>query len=245
MIRRTCIQFGWLLLIANILFGCKSKESLPARVTLDSSSNAKIHEALSGSPQWSSVWSDEHETLQIAQMADFGMGCPRAGDPDIDGKYTEGCPQRGIGMSVLTSYYNSIFPNKNWESSFKCSEKSVIDCKNGSLIPFQVFVVDSVFVFNFREYFDSIQVQYRNGVVHLDFTGYVNPENRGYPKSNSEDGIDGDGMADNPETILILKAKKILDKIEMTSPSGVIRGDYLVKNHELIPVSKKSIWPCK
>ena len=232
------------LIIANFLFGCKSKESLPATVSSDSLKVEKREKVIKP-PSWVNVVSNKGDTLQIAQIADFGMGCPRAGDVDVDGRYTEGCPQRGILISAMIEFSNSIFSKKVWEGHFEYNNKEMIGCNQQIHASYLVFIADSFLVFDFYEYFDSIQVRYQNEVAYLNFKGYVNPENRGYPKSKGEDGIDGDGMADAPETILILKTKQRLNKIVMTSPSGVIRGDYLVKDHTLIPVSKKSLWPCK
>jgi hypothetical protein len=243
--RNFCVGISAFLFVTNAFLGCKNKDSSAATTVSGDSSKIKKQEMDIRIPAWTSLAPNAHDTLQFVQIADFGMGCPRAGDPDIDGKYTDGCPQRGIVISDVIKFSNAIFAKKMWEGHFKYNSKEMIDCAKQMQASYLVFRSDSFVVFDFNEYFDSIQVRYQNGVAHLDFKGYVNPQKRGFPKSNSDVGIDGDDMADNPETILILKAKMPLDRIEMTSPSGVIRGDYLVKNNELIPVSKKSIWPCK
>jgi hypothetical protein len=218
MIRRTCIQFSWLLLIANILFGCKSKESLPAAPSSGALNITKNVTASFAPPQWINVVNGAGETLQVAQIAGFGEGCPHAGDPDIDGKYTEGCPVRSDKWSNLSQYAQSIMLKKTWESGFKYSIRDQIKCENDIQRPFHAYALDSIVAFVFEEYFDSIEVSHENGVAHIDFKGYVNPENRGYPKlQNSNDAISDGGMADSPETILILKTKNRLDRIEMVS----------------------------
>jgi hypothetical protein len=244
MIRRICIHFSWLLLIANILLGCKSKESLPATVSNDSS-KVKTTERVINPPTWVDVVSSEGDTLKVDQVADFGMGCPRASDLDIDGKFRDGCPLRAEKWGNLDEYSSSVAQKSSSYGNFRRSVGDHIDCNEAVLSPVDAYLNDSIVVFRIIDFFDSIQVSYQNQVAYFDFKGYVDPEKRGYPKPKNSGGEIADGgMGNAPESILILKSKT-LAKIVMTSPNGIIRGDYLVKNRTLIPVSKKSLWPCK
>ncbi len=237
---------GAVLVCSVLLFayGCKSKEGKPVSAPVDSIGVVSKKRRLAKPPVWRDVVSGEGETLQVDQIAIFGAGCPRFGDPDLDGILREGCPLRAEKRHDLRVALDSLYAGKGWAGDFRNSLSEGSDCKNDNYQPYSVFITDSVFAFLFMGYFDSIVVRHEKRVAFLDFRGFVSPENRGYPKDSSGDPILFDGLEDASETILLLKAER-LDEIIMTSPSGMIRGDYIVKNRELIPVSKKSLWLCK
>lgn len=226
--------------------GCKSKEEPPVRVPVDSIEVVNKKRRMIHPPSWINVVSGEGETLQVDQIAAFGAGCPRAGDPDIDGEYRDGCPLRGDKWNDLLEYVDSIKRESQGSGGigyFKNSFRDEVDCNDVVGRPIAACLIGATVIFHFVEYFDSINVRYGDGDVYVDFRGYVNRWSRGCPKSPGGSDIADGGERDEAETILVLKAKR-LGKIVMTSPSGVVRGDYLVGNRGLIPVSKKSLWPC-
>lgn len=227
-------------------FGCKSKEQQTTLVLQDSAELVSKTRRKFDPPFWNAVTNSEGETLQVAQIAEFSSGCPRAGDPDVDGKFRDGCPLRADKWNDLLGYADSIKMGAGgfgWSGYFKNNIQDDIECKAVVDRPVAAYLINSIVIFHFVDYYDSIDVRYHGRVAFLDFRGYVNPLNRGYPKAAGGDDIADGGMRDEAETILILKAAR-LEKIVMTSSSGVIRGDYHIKDQKLIPVSKKSVWPC-
>lgn len=232
-----------LLLVTGLLLACKSKEEKPVDAPLNLVELPKKLRNQPKPPEWINVVSAEGETLQFAHAADFYAGCPRAGDPDIDGVFREGCPLRAEKWNDLIEYVDTVIKEHGdsvWCGSFKNNIQKRVSCKHFEWPSIGAYLVNSVVIFRFVDYFDSIDVQYRGGVAYLGFNGYVDYMKRGYKKNG--DIADG-GMGDVSETILILKHKN-LKKITMTSPSRVVRGDYLVKDRALIPVPATLLWPC-